>query len=360
MTKISSRQLFFFLAAIAPVGKLIYLPTQLAEFSANDLLFPAAVNFFLQAGAVFFILLLSRSNKTLYDLLSYTFGKIAAKIILSVFTLFLFYAAVIPIMEQKFFVHFAFYDTLPTVFAFAPFFLLSVYLCAKPLVHAGRIWDILAPVAMVGFAGIIIFSFGEADFAALAPVGAKGADGFLRGTAFTMGWFYDSAILLLLMGKFDYEKGMAWKGALCYLAGAAAILLFLAVFYGIFSDIAVRQIFAFAKVSKYFVGIPLLGRIDYIFIYAVALVMAFYNILPLHAGVDSLTHAFAKRQTRLFSALCSIAVNAVIFSVTLLLNFSFRGFLKIVTQTAFWVFPLFCLLLPALALLLRRSPREKV
>ena len=30
----------------------------------------------------------------------------------------------------------------------------------------------------------------------------------------------------------------------------------------------------------------------------------------------------------LFSALCSIAVNAVIFSVTLLLNFSFRGFLK--------------------------------
>lgn len=360
MTKISSRQLFFFLAAIAPVGKLIYLPTHLAELSANDLLFPAAVNFLLQAGAVFLILLLSKSNKTLYELLTYTFGKIAAKIVLTVFTLFVFYASLMPLMEQKFFVHFAFYDTLPTVFAFAPFFLLSVYLCAKPIEHAGRIWDILAPVAMVGFAGILIFSFGEADFSALAPVGAGGAGGFFRGTAFTMGWFYDSAILLLLMGKFEYRKGMAWKGALCYLAGAAAILLFLAVFYGIFSDIAIRQIFAFAKMSKYFAGIPILGRIDYIFIYAVALVMAFYCILPLHAGTDALTHAFAKRQTRLVSALVSIALNAAMFTATLLLNFNFRFFSQTVTQTLFWLFPLFCLLIPALALLLRRSPREKV
>lgn len=359
MTKISSRQLFFFLAAVAPVGKLIYLPTHLAELSANDLLFPAAVNFLLQAGAVFLILLLSKSNKTLYELLSYTFGKIAAKILVTVFSLFLFYAAMIPLMEQKFFVHFAFYDTLPTVFAFAPFFLLSIYLCAKPLEHAGRIWDILAPVAVVGFTGIMIFSFAEADFSALAPVGASGANGFFRGTAFTMSWFYDSAILLLLMGKFEYKKGMAWKGALCYLAGAAAVLFFLAVFYGIFSDIAIRQIFAFAKISKYFAGIPILGRIDYIFIYAVALVMAFYCILPLHAGVDTLTHAFVKQKTRLFSALCSIAVNGVLFFFTLLLNFNFRSFSQTVTQTVFWLFPLFCLLLPALALLLRRSPREK-
>ena len=38
MTKISSRQLLFFLAVIAPLGKMIIMPAQLVVFSKNDLL----------------------------------------------------------------------------------------------------------------------------------------------------------------------------------------------------------------------------------------------------------------------------------------------------------------------------------
>ena len=362
MPKINTRQLCFFLAAIAPVGKLILFPTQLVHFAKNDLLFPAAANFLLQAGIIFLILLLSRNNKTFYELLSYTFGKVAAKIIATVFSLFLFYAAILPIIEQKFFVHFAFYDTLPSIVAFLPFFLVSAYLCAKPLEHFGRIWDALAPVSIVAFIGLMVFSVGEADFNALAPVGAGGVNGFFSGTAYTMSWFYDSAILLLLMGKFEYKKGTAWKCTLCYLVGAAAILFFLSVFYGVFSDIAVRQIFAFAKISKYFAGISLLGRIDYLFIYAIALVMAFYCTLPLHAGIDCIVNAFKPRdgeRSRLLAILLSVGVNLAFCILSLCVNYTFRSLNEAITQTVFWIFPLFALLIPLLALALRRSPREK-
>lgn len=358
-TKISMRQLCFFLAAVAPVGKLILMPTQLAEYAKNDLLFSAAINFVLQAAVIFLVLLLSRNDKTFYELLEYTFGKIAAKIITIVFSLFLFYAALLPLMEQKFFVHYAFYDTLPTVIAFSPFFLLSAYLCTKPLSHFGRIWDILAPVAIAGYLGLIVFSVAEADFSALAPVGAAGAKGVFGGTAYTMSWFYDSVILLFLMGKYEYKKGLCWKGTLCYLAGAAAVTFFLAVFYGIFSDIAVRQIFAFAKISKYFAGISVLGRVDYLFIYAIALVMAFYCILPVHAGVDAITEAFYQRENKLFPALLSIVINAAFLILSVVLNFKFRILGDTISKTLFWIFPLFALLLPVLALALRRSPREK-
>lgn len=357
MAKISARQIYFFLACVAPVGKLILMPTQLVKFSANDLLFPAAVNFLMQAVVVFLVMLLSRSEKSFYELLSYTFGKAAAKIVTALFSLFLFYAALMPLIEQKLFVQSVFYDTLPSVTAFAPFFLFSAYMCAKPLVSFGRTWDVLAPLSIVGYIGIMALSVTKADFGALMPAGAAGAKGFFSGTAYTMSWFFDTAILLSLMGKFDYRKGMAWKSALFYLAGGAAVLFFLAVFYGIFSDIAVRQIFAFAKISKYFSAVAMLGRIDYIFIFALALVMAFYCALPVQAGTDLLRQAFGGEKA--LPAVYSICVNLALFLITVLVNYSFNAMNQAVTQTLFWIFPLFCLLLPALCLLLRRSPREK-
>ena len=91
MKRISSRQLYFFLACIAPVGKLLFLPTQLANSARNDLLFPMLASYLVQAGAIFCVLLLAKRKMNLYELLENTFGGIAAKILISIFALFLFY-----------------------------------------------------------------------------------------------------------------------------------------------------------------------------------------------------------------------------------------------------------------------------
>ncbi|MDE5896538.1 MAG: spore germination protein, partial [Clostridia bacterium] len=299
-----------------------------------------------------------RSNETLYSMPRYTFGKIAAKIIVCILALFLFYAAFLPIIEQKLYVQSVFYDTLPSNIAFSSFFLLSAYLCAKPLTSSGRVWDILAPVSIVGYAGILILSIPNADFGALQPVGAAGAQGFFGGTAYTMCWFFDSAIFLTLIGHFKYEKGMAWKGALAYLAGGAAIILFLAVFYGIFSDIAVRQLFAFSKTSKYFSGITVLGRIDYLFLFALTLVMAFYVSLPLRAGVNCLEHACGAG--KYLPSVYAVAVNLVLLILSIILDYKYLSLNNVICIKLFWIFPIFCIALPLLALLLRRSPRDKI
>ena len=357
MNKISARQLYFFLACIAPVGKLVLMPTQLVLFSKNDLLFPALANFALQAGIIFLIMLLSRSNKTVFELLRYTFGKLGAAILSLVLALFFLYAAFCPMLEQKLFVQGVFYDTLPSLVAFAPFFIFSAYLCAKPIFALGRIWDFLAPVAIIGFAGLMIFSIGQADYGALLPVGAGGGKGFFEGFAYTLSWFYDSAIVLLLMGGFRYEKGMAWKSLLSYLAGGAAVLLFLAAYYGIFSDIALRQTFAFAKISKYFAGVTVLGRFDYIFICMLSLVMAFYITIPLQACVVCLRETTGQKGMPLWYA---VGVNLILFAASYFSNFYNQTAIETVSVKLFWIFPLFCCLVPLLCMLLRRSPREKI
>ncbi len=356
MTKISTRQLLFFLACIAPVGKIILMPSQLVFYAKNDLLLSAAINYALQTAFLFLVLLLAKRNETFYRLLCNTFGKVAAKILMTVFALFLFYAALLPLIEQKLFVQSVFYDTLPSTVAFAPFFLLSAFLCFQPLVSFGRTWDLLAPLAILGYIGIIVLSAGQADYGALLPIGASGVKGIFGGAAFSSSWFFDTALVLMLVGKFNYKKGLAWKGTLCYALGGLAVLGFLAVFYGIFSDIALRQIFAFSKISKYFSGITVLGRIDYFFIFTLALVMAFYCALPLQASAEALKDAYGSNTV--FSACVAVAINLAMFIALVLLNYSFQSVRIFITQTAFWIFPLFCMLVPACALLLRRN-REK-
>ena len=359
MNKISTRQLLFFLAAIAPVGKIILMPVNLVQYAQNDLLFPAAMNFLLQGAVIFLVLLLAKSNKSFYELVADKLGHIAAKIILCIFALFFFFAAILPLLEQKLCVQSVFFDTLPTAIMASCFYLFSAYLCAKPLASFGRTWDILAPLSIAAFAGILIFSFKTTDLGALCPALQSGGKGIFQGFAYSMSWFLDSAILLAFLGKIDYKKGLPWKGLLCYLAGAIGVLLFLAVFYGIFQETSVNQQFAFSKVSRYFSGVESLGRIDYIFIFGLSRVMAFYIILPLQAGIDFIRQSFGSRERRFLPEILSVIVNAVLFVITFLLDYRYRSLNETVCVKLFWIFPVFCLLLPALALLLNIRRRRE-
>ena len=357
MNKISQRQIYFFLACIAPVGKLVIMPARLAEYSGNDLWLPALAQFALQALAVFCVLLLAKRNMSLYELLSNTFGKIVGKILVLLVGAFLLYAGVLPLLEQKLFVQGVFYDTLPSLLSFAPFFLFAAYLCSKPLSSYGRVFDLLAPVAIAGLAGVIVFSAGNADYGAILPVGASGVKGIASGGAYSFAWFFDSALLLMMLGKFDYRKGMAWKGALCYLAGGAATVFFLITFYGVFEGTAINQLFAFTKTSKYFSGFTVLGRVDYLFIFALSLVAAFYTALPVSGAIESVVQAFGRK--KYLPTLLAVGFSAIYFLIAYFFDYRFGEAMKAISQQGFWLFPVFTLVVPPLLLLLRKRRKHE-
>lgn len=355
--KISSRQLYLFLSCITPVGKLVIMPARLANYAGSDLLLPALVQILLQSAAIFCVLLLARKGRSFYELLCATFGKIGARIIILIFSAFLFYASFVPLLEQKTFVQGTFYDTIPSLVAFAPFFLLCAFLCSKPLISYGRTWDILAPIAIVGLLGILLLSFSQADYGAMLPIGAEGAKNFFKGTAFSFCWFFDAPMLLFLLGKFDYEKGMALKGSLYYLLGGFFVLLFITIFYGVFEQTATNQIFGFSKTSKYFSGMTVLGRVDFIFIYALAFVMIFYTSLPLQAGIEGILQAFGRK--KYLPTILSIGLNVVLVILIAIFDYEFGNVLHFVSEKAFFIFPLFSILLPCFALILGRKQHER-
>lgn len=354
--KISTRQVLFFLACVAPVGKIVLLPARLAESAANDLLFPLAMHYLLQTGAVFLVLLLARRGQSFFGLMQRSFGKIAAKILLTLYALFLFFAALLPLLEQKLLVQSVFYDTLPSLVSFSPFFLFAAFIAAKPLSASGQVCDLLAPIAIAGMAGIFILSAGSADLFALSPAFSSGASGIFTAFRDGFGWFSDAALLLPFLGTFEYKKHLALKGALCYLTGGAVVILFTAIFYGIFQETATNQLFAFTATSKFFAGISTLGRIDYLFIFLLSLVMTFYCALPLQTGVECLLQVYGRG--RYLPAIFSVAVSAVLLVLSVLLDYHFTEVLKTVGGTLFWLFPLFSVLIPILLLIFGRRRRE--
>ena len=352
MDKIKLRQICFLFAGMMPLTKMIVYPAMLAYHAKNDLLLAALADFLLEGAVIALVMFLaSRTDRTFFDLLQNTFGKIAAKIVYGLFAAFFLFSAILPVLEQKSFVLQVFYENVPSFLSFAPFFAVSFFASVKGFKSIGRAADIALPVTALSLAVILLLSLPQAEFAALLPVGGAGFRGIFSGSLYGLNWYTDCLYPLFFLGHFKYEKRGAAKVMLSYAAGAAAVLLFLAVFYAIFSDIALRQINTLAQISKYTTAFTTLGRIDLFFIFAAALPLVFYLCVPAQMCV----HCIRKIVPAAGPVLPAALVNGALLAAAVFLKYSFYEVQTLFTQKLWWVFALFCYALPELSLLLRRG-----
>lgn len=353
---INGRQLCFFAAFLVPVGKLLTAPAILSYYAKGDLLLPALAHYILQAAILAVILFIaSRTDKSFFELLADNVGTVFARIVYIFIAAFLVFSALLPLLDMEQFVYTAFFDTAPSLYAFAPFFILSGFVCTKNLKAFGRSADISMPLFLVAFIGLMIMSVGEADFSNLMPVFGtefkSSATGFVR----TFPHFSDSLLFFLLLGHYRYKKGDGKKVMLSYGLGALFVLFFLAVFYGIFSSIAYRQEFAFVKTAQYFGAISVIGHIDLILTYLMTVVLMFYYCFVLQLAVHSFARAIGTQKRVLISAV----LNALLFLYAIFLNQHYNKLYFLISKYLFWLFPVFAYALPLLGLCLKRSPEKK-
>lgn len=355
MDKIKIRQICFILACMLPLTKTIIYPPVLVHGVGHDLLWSAAINLVIEGLIVFSVMMLAkRTDKTLFELIENTLGKAAARIVYALFALFFLLAAVLPIMEQKSFVVSVFYENIPSFISFAPFFALSLFASIKGIKSIGRMADVLMPVFAVSLTVLLVLSVPEAKFGELLPV-LTTPPRKLFGTSFSsLSWYTDCSFLLFFMGHFRYEKNSTIKVMSAYAIGAAVTLFFLAVFYAIFGDIALRQQYALAQISKYTTAFSSLGRVDFLFIYALTLVLVFYLMLPLVLCVHCIKKAVGCKA--LYPA---VAVNAALLIFVMLFTRSFNALQQFMMQKMGAVFILFAYAAPLLAWLLKRGDKEK-
>ena len=353
--KVVGRQTAFFAAFVLPVYKLLELPSILARFTGGDLLLPAFLQYLLQTGVLFaLIFVASRLDKPLFEVLEERIGRWALVFYFAYAAYFLL-ASVLPLLDLEKFIYAVFYDTSPTLFAFAFFFLFSAFVCTKGLKSLGRFADLSLFLFVLPFFALILMSIAEADATNLLPFFERKFGHTMYAMSYSSPHFSDVALLLPFIGNLRFKKNDDKKILIGYGVGGAFTLLFLSVFYGLYSSIAGREHYAFAKIAQYFPALTVIGRVDLLFVYALTVVLFAFTATPLFLSVDCVSRAVGTRRRPLFS----IIVNFAAFIFVLFGNRHYDKIYALFGKGLFPVFWVFSILLPLCFLLLLVKPKKQ-
>lgn len=354
--KIATRQICFILLIYTAVSRLLIYPTALATISGRDFLFSAAIDFAVSTVVIWSVAYLcSKTDKTFFELLENTFGNVVARIVYGVFALLFMLVTLYGIFEQKLYVHAIFYDTVPSLMVFLPFFAFAVYAGSKGFANVGRSADICLPIFVVCFSVIIIMAFPEARFSHLLPVLKTPAKNVFGGALSSFFRFVEPCWLLMFMGHFKYKKGDAAKLTVSYIGGCALVLLCLAMFYGIYGDIAPSRNFAVSKISLFFSGIDIIGRIDLIALYVLEIVMLFALALNIQLAVHCVNKCTGYDNKNIIS----LAVNAVLLILLVVCDHYFNAISEVYYRWMWIALVIFAIIIPLLAWALRRRGRRE-
>jgi len=346
--QVNCRQLCFFGAFFLPVSKLLETPSLLARYAAGDLLVPALMQYLLQTLALVAVLfVLSKLDKPFLQAVSERFGEWTARILCFAYAAYFLFSALLPLFDLEKFVYAAFYDTAPTNFTFAPFFILSGYFCVKGIKALARSADLSLFLFLFPFIALMAMSVGQTDFSAVLPIFGEPLKGTFKAFLSTAPHFSDVALFLPLFCGYRYQKGEGKKIVLSYWAGAAFVLFFLVVFLGIFTSLAPREHYAFIKVAQYFPALSTVGRLDLLFSYFLTVILFFYGCLPILYTIEFFSTGLDTDKRVLPSAILNVALLIFVFYFNQRYNALYRIF-----ENAYPVFWIFSVLLPALSLLL--------
>lgn len=349
--KISVRQICFIMLAYTAVTKFLLYPTALSYYCGRDLLFAAGIDFAVQAAIVLAVsLLCSRTDKTFFALLEGTLGNVCARIVYGLFALFFLAATLVPLCEHKLYVHTVFYDTVPPLLVFLPFFFFAVYAAGKGLTNIGRCADVCLPVFALSLIFIFSMSVLEIKWSNFLPVFKTPVKDVFGGALGTVFRFAEPCYLLMFMGRFRYKKGDAAKITLSYIGGAAVVIALLVTFYGVYGDIAPSRQFAVAKISLFFPAIETVGRVDLVALYVLEIVMLFALTLNIQLSVHCIAECTGYKNT----AVLSLAVNAVLIALMVILNHSFNAVHTFYAKWMWIAFIVFANAAPLLAWTLKR------
>ena len=342
-----SRQIAFFAAFILPIYKLVEMPSVLSRFAEGDLLLPAILQYVLQAALLIALLYAaSVSEKPLLIRLQETFGKWTVVFYL-VYAVFFLFTAALPLLDAEKLVYAVFYDTAPTLFSFAAFFLFSAFVCVKGLKTLARSADLCLFLFVIPFLSLIVMSLFEADATNLLPIFEHKFGRTASAIRYTTPYFLDVLMLLPLIGNLEYKKGDGVKISLGYALGAGFVFLFLGVFYSLYSTIAPREHYAFTKIAQYFPALSIIGRVDLLFVYMLCIVLFFSVSTPLFYSVELIANSLGTKRKTLISAL----VNGAAFIFTLFFNQYYNSIYALFCEKLTVVFWIFAYLPPLLFLL---------
>ena len=348
--EVNKKQVCALLFTIIPSSKFLVLPTLYAAYAKQDAWFAGLINLIADGilVAVIVAFISVYEGQTFFDVLENTFNKKVARAVYFVYGLYFMFKCVVPVFEQKNYTEIVLYETSPTVFTFLPFFLVSAYMCVHGLRPMARTAEIVAWFTATGLVLVTFLSVSSVDFLYLRPVLKNPVGQTLSGSYKAMIWYGQPVVLLFMAGKIKKEKHFKLSVGITFGVAAAIVVLLFAFFTGIYGDIAVRQLYALSKMTKYSIALNNVGRFDYIATLMLVTAGVLSLSVPLVFSTMCFNTAFGKGKPFVFA----IIINALIATVLSIFNLYFNRTIELfenyfspVMLLLVYVFPLVMLII---------------
>lgn len=353
---VNTRQICCLVAFVLPVYKLLETPSLLSQNALGDLLIPAFLQFFTQFIGVFALVWITeKTGKGVYTLIKEKLGVGVAKTFYILLAVYFLFSSALPLLDLEKYTHAVFYDTAPSRFTFAPFFLFSGYVCLKNLRALGRMAELCAPVFILAFVGLIAISVGESDLQSILPWFEFPFKKIALAVKNTTPHFADALLLLPFLDNCDYKKGDWKKISGSFWLGAVFAMIFFAVFYGIYTTLSPSKHYAFSKIAQYFPALKTVGRVDLLLTYLLTVILSLVTALPILLCCFCVKTVFGDRVGKI----TAIIVNLALFLFLLYCNKYYTAIYVFFQDKLWWIFPLFNLVIPLLCLGLLIGERRK-
>ena len=155
------------------------------------------------------------------------------------------------------------------------------------------------------------------------------------------------------MGAFEYKQRDMLKIILSYAFASLAVIVFMIMFFCIFTSIAHRQLFALTETSKYSTVINNLGRFDYIGIICILFSGIFSIILPLYFATDALKKVCGFRN----AWIPSLIINGFLFLFVFIFKERFASILYLLETYGGIFFILMANVLPAFTAIMKKEKK---
>ncbi len=353
--KLKTRQICFVFLAMTPVTKLTLLPSVLAKYAGEQLWFSALINFALDGAVLLSILLLGKKHPktTVYDVVRLNLGQFWAKAVYSIYALYFFLKAFIPLLEQQDYVQNTLYEVTPNVITFLPFFIVSTYACLTGMKILGRCADVNVWVFFTAIALVFYLSLSSGDYSNLLPIIQKPGYKPLNASLNSLVWFSDGVYALLFLGHFENEKRDRTKIVGCFLAQALIVCLFLAVFFAVFGPVAEAMYLAVPQMTIFSVTVANIARFDYLAVFLLLFSQVLAAILPIYLSSKCLEVVLGTKK----SILPALVVNVILAALLLIFSNKLFSVFQVIKKYFVWFFIAFGYILPPLLLLI---PKRRV
>ena len=316
---VTSRQLNLFFIFIAPLTKLLVLPSLLFFSAFRDAYI--VIFCYLAIDIIFLLLMLDlvkNDKRNLSEILTDSIGVVGKNIVFILLGLFFLLKTLIPSLEQSLLSQNILYESSPSMMFFIPIFAVMCYGGVIGFKSSFRTIELMTPIIGFGILALVISAMFSADFLGIFPILEYGVSPIAKSLFNYSLWFGDFIIILPLLGHIKKTKNTKRNTLVAFASGMFGVAFIYIVILGIFGVLAPRQLYIITKVSKYSVALSNLGRVDFLFIILNLIGMILHTTILFTAMIYFFHEAFKINRT-ILSAVLSIVM--LIFSMMYILRF---------------------------------------